>query len=252
MTKSNLYDHDYDRSNNSSNSPLISINSMAKACHYSRHTFFKFNQSKGQISDWNQHKYVLASDDFIVSLLKGLEHEVGEASGWLMYLIGKDWGTEDAHGFKTWFERDYRLSISKSNLNFALETWWWPLTAQGWGKWNIDLNSIKEGFIFIDLYDSAVAKSMGNIGKPVCFLYAGLLAGFFSIMLNRGLSSTEIQCYSMGNNFCRFLIGSENRVKAAEFWLSSGATAQEIEKRLIDQETTESDELIDMLGKGGL
>ena len=81
---------------------------------------------------------------------------------------------------------------------------------------------------------------MGNIGKPVCFLYAGLLAGFFSVLLNRGLSSTEIQCYSMGNTFCRFLIGSETRIKAAEFWLSSGATATEIEKRLLDQESDSS------------
>ena len=219
---------------------LLPLTPLSQVCHYSRHTYFKFDQSQGLIKDWNQRQFILASDDFIVSLLKGLEHEVGEASGWLMYLIGKDWGTEDAQDFKIWFERDYQLSISKSSLKFALETWWWPLTAQGWGKWNIDLSSIKEGFIFIDLYDSAVAKSMGNIGKPVCFLYAGLLAGFFSVMLNRGLSSTEIQCYSMGNNFCRFLIGSETRIKAAEFWLSSGATAREIEQRLLQQEADDS------------
>ncbi|PZO35676.1 MAG: 4-vinyl reductase [Pseudanabaena frigida] len=231
---------------------LFPLTPLSQVCHYSRHTFFKFDRSKGQIADWNQHKYVLASDDFIVSLLKGLEHEVGEASGWLMYLIGKDWGTEDAKSFKTWFERDYHLSINKSSLIFALETWWWPLTAQGWGKWNVDLSSIREGFIFIDLFDSAVAKSMGNIGKPVCFLYAGLLAGFFSVMLNRGLSSTEIQCYSMGNNFCRFLIGSETRIKAAEFWLSSGATAQEIETRLLNQEDTESSGSSQLMETGGL
>jgi hypothetical protein len=35
----------------------------------------------------------------------------------------------------------------------------------------------------------------------------------------------------MGNDFCRFLIGSEKRVKAAEFWLTSGATAKDIEQR---------------------
>jgi len=231
---------------------LISLTSLSQVCHFSRHTFFKFDQSRGQIQDWNHHKYVLASDDFIVSLLKGLEHEVGEASGWLMYLIGKDWGTEDAKDFKIWFERDYHLSINKSSLKFALETWWWPLTSQGWGKWNVDLSSIREGFIFIDLFDSAVAKSMGNIGKPVCFLYAGLLAGFFSVMLNRGLSSTEIQCYSMGNNFCRFLIGSETRIKAAEFWLSSGATAQEIEQRLLDQDISNSNGLSQAMETGGI
>ena len=231
---------------------ILPLTPLSQVCHYSRNTFFKFDQPKGQIRDWNQHQYILASDDFIVSLLKGLDHEVGEASGWLMYLIGKDWGTEDAKNFKIWFERDYQISVSKSNLSFALETWWWPLTAQGWGKWNVDLSSIREGFIFIDLFDSAVAKSMGNIGKPVCFLYAGLLAGFFSVMLNRGLSSTEIQCYSMGNDFCRFLIGSETRIKAAEFWLSSGASAQEIEQRLLEQDAANNTGITQAMDTGGI
>ena len=69
MTKSTLHLQD---------ESLIPIPSLSQVCHYSRHTFFKFDQSKGQIRDRNQHQYVLASDDFIVSLLKGLEHEVGE------------------------------------------------------------------------------------------------------------------------------------------------------------------------------
>jgi predicted hydrocarbon binding protein len=210
--------------------------SLSKVCHYSRYNFFNFDLNQGTVFDWNSQQNLLTSEDFIVGLQKGLEHEVGEASGWLMYLIGQEWGTQDAEAFKIWFEKDYNLTLKKSNLRFALETWWWPLTAQGWGKWAIDLDSIKEGFIFIDLYDSAVAKTLGNVGKPVCFLYAGLLAGFFSVAFERGLSSTEIQCYSMGNTFCRFLIGSEKRIKAAEFWLSSGATAKEIEKRFIAKE----------------
>jgi hypothetical protein len=210
--------------------------SLLKECHYNRDTFFKFDLERGQIFDWHGQQNLLATEDFIVGLQKGLEHEVGESSGWLMYLIGKNWGVEDAKAFQIWFEKYYNLTLKKSNLMFALETWWWPLTVQGWGKWNVDLSSIKEGFLFIDLYDSAVAKTLGNVGKPVCFLYAGLLAGFFSTAFERSLSSIEVQCYSMGNSFCRFLVGSEKRIKAAEFWLSSGATAQEIEQRLLAKE----------------
>jgi predicted hydrocarbon binding protein len=205
--------------------------SLQRACHYSRYKFFKFRPEKGQIFDWNHQQNLLATEDFIVALQKGLEHEVGEASGWLVYLIGKNWGTEDAKLFQSWFQKDFGMTLKTANLRFALETWWWPFTAQGWGKWNVDLNSVKEGFIFVDLFDSAVAKTLGNVGKPVCFLYAGVLAGFFSVAFERNLSGIEIQCYSMGNSFCRFLISSEKRVKAAEFWLTSGATAQDIEQR---------------------
>lgn len=215
---------------------LDSLPSLTQVCHYSRYNFFNFDQKQGTIFDWNNQQNLLTTEDFIVGLQKGLEHEVGEASGWLMYLIGKEWGTQDAETFQTWFEKDYGFTLKKANLRFALETWWWPLTAQGWGKWNVDMDSIKEGFLFIDLYDSAVAKTLGDVGKPVCFLYAGLLAGFFSIIFEKNLSSTEIQCYSMGNSFCRFLIGSEKRIKAAEFWLNSGATASEIEQRFQSKE----------------
>ena len=35
----------------------------------------------------------------------------------------------------------------------------------------------------------------------------------------------------MGNDFCRFLLGSEDRIQAAEFWISSGANANEIAER---------------------
>ncbi len=216
--------------------PITALPPLSKVSHYSRYKFFNFDTEQGTISDWNSQQNLLTTEDFIVGLQKGLEHEVGEASGWLMYLIGKEWGTQDAKAFDQWFEKDYNLTLKKSNLRFALETWWWPLTAQGWGKWNVDLSSIKEGFLFIDLYDSAVAKTLGNVGKPVCFLYAGLLAGFFSVAFEKTLSSTEIQCYSMGNTFCRFLIGSEKRIKAAEFWLTSGATAKDIEKRFNSKE----------------
>jgi hypothetical protein len=56
----------------------------------------------------------------------------------------------------------------------------------------------------------------------------------------------------MGNNFCRFLIGSETRIKAAEFWLSSGASAQEIEQRLLDQEATNAIGITRSMDTGGI
>jgi predicted hydrocarbon binding protein len=205
--------------------------SITKVCHYSRYNFFDFEAESGIVRDRHQQRNLITTEDFIIGLQKGLEHEVGDASGWLMYLIGQEWGKEDAEQFKDWFQEQYGFHFKESALRFAFETWWWPLTAQGWGKWNVDLSSIKEGFLFVDLYDSAVAKTLGDVGKPVCFLYAGLFSGFFSVFFERALSSTEIQCYSMGNDFCRFLIGSEKRVKAAEFWLTSGATAKDIEQR---------------------
>lgn len=211
--------------------PPIAIPSTKDVCHYSKSQFFKFDIDRGKVIDYHHQRNLLVGEDFIVSLLKGLEHEVGEAAGWLCYQIGYDWGKQDAAIFATWFKEFYNLTLETSNLAFALETWWWPYTAQGWGAWSPNLTSRDSGFFYVDLFDSAVAKSLGYMGKPVCHLYAGLLAGFFSSAFNEKLCSTEIQCYAMGNDFCRFLIGSEERIQAAEFWIASGANANEIATR---------------------
>lgn len=218
--------------------------STLRKCHYSSAQFFKFDMENGRIEDYNRQRNILVGEDFIISLLKGLEHEVGEAAGWLLYQIGYDWGKQDAVLFQSWFKEFYGLTLETSNLAFAMETWWWPYTAQGWGAWSPNLSSLESGFVYVDLFDSAVAKSLGYMGKPVCHLYAGLLAGFFSVAFSQELSSTEIQCYAMGNDFCRFLVGSSERIQAAEFWFTSGANAIEIAQRFENQEIAPEPDLL--------
>jgi uncharacterized protein len=198
---------------------------------YNRTKFFQFDMEQGKIEDYHHQRNLLVGEDFIVSLLKGLEHEVGEAAGWLCYQIGFEWGQQDAVLFQSWFKEAHNLTLETANLAFAMETWWWPYTAQGWGTWSPNLSNRESGFFYVDLYDSAVAKTLGYVGKPVCHLYSGILAGFFSVAFKQNLCSTEIQCYAMGNDFCRFLLGSEERIQAAEFWISSGANANEIATR---------------------
>jgi uncharacterized protein len=214
------------------------------AVHYSRAQFFNFEMEQGKITDYHRQRNLLVGEDFIVSLLKGLEHEVGEAAGYLCYEIGVEWGKQDAVLFQSWFKEFYNLTIETSNLAFAMETWWWPYTAQGWGTWSPNLDNRNSGFFYVDLFDSAVAKSLGYMGKPVCHLYSGILAGFFSVTFQQSLSSTEIQCYSMGNDFCRFLLGSSDRIQAAEFWIASGAKATEIAERFEAGEIAPEPELL--------
>ncbi|MGB8702576.1 MAG: V4R domain-containing protein, partial [Thermosynechococcaceae cyanobacterium] len=148
--------------------------------HYSLDNFFRFNQQDGSILDWNGGRNLLVTEDFIVGLIEGLEEEVGSASAVVMYNIGEEWGSRDAKFFQTWFEQEYERELRQANLSFAFEAWWWPFTTQGWGNWDIDLSDQKNGFMFVNIFDSAVARTLGDVGKPVCHLYAGMFAGFFS------------------------------------------------------------------------
>jgi hypothetical protein len=73
---------------------------------------------------------------------------------------------------------------------------------------------------------------MEKVGKPVCHMYAGMFSGFFSVYERAQKESIEVQCYAMGNDCCKFLVGNQERVNAAEFWRREGANAEEIVQRL--------------------
>ena len=201
--------------------------------HYSLKDFFSFQNNTGTISDWNESRNILVSENFIIGLIAGLEEEVGDASGVVMYNIGQEWGKQDAQFFRSWFLKEYGYQdFSQLNLMYVLEAWWWPFITQGWGNWEVDMSEQKNGFMFINIFDSAVARTLGDVGKPVCHIYAGLFAGFFTSLIKKELGCIEIQCYAMGETFCKFLLGKKDRIDAASFWHNEGATARDIEKRL--------------------
>jgi uncharacterized protein len=206
--------------------------------HYSLRDFLDFNTEAGTLTDWNESRNILAGEDFIIGLIQGLEDEVGNASAVVMYNIGKAWGAKDAQFFRNWFKQEYEYeqTIGQTNLSYLLEAWWWPFTAQGWGNWEVDFSEQKNGFMFVNIFDSAVARTLGNVGKPVCHLYAGLMAGFFSDLIQKPLGCIEIQCYAMGETYCKFLLGKQDRIDAAAFWQNEGATVRDIEKRLLNGE----------------
>ena len=201
--------------------------------HFSLKDFFSFRTNTGTITDWNDSRNILVSENFIIGLIAGLEEEVGDASGVVMYNIGQQWGQEDAQFFRSWFLKEYGYeNFSKLNLMYVLEAWWWPFISQGWGNWEVDMSEQKNGFMFINIFDSAVARTLGDVGKPVCHIYAGLFAGFFSNLIAKELGCIEIQCYAMGETYCKFLLGKKDRIDAASFWHNEGATARDIEKKL--------------------
>jgi len=216
------------------NEPMGFFKNQKLQSHYSLQDFLIPDPAKGIINDWNGIRNLLTSEDFIIGLQKGLEEEVGIASAAVMYTIGCEWGQRDAEFFTQWFEREFNRSIRHTNLAFLLETWWWNFAAQGWGRWQMNMRDRKQGFMFISIYDSAVARTLGDVGKPVCHLYAGLFSGFFTALVGKKLECIEIQCYSMGESFCKFLLGGSDRIDAVAFWLNEGATSRDIEQRLKD------------------
>lgn len=202
--------------------------------YYDPEDFFVRNPETGEIRRRDGLRSIAISEDFIASLLAGTAQEVGEeAARAILYQTGVRWGLEDMRNFQPAIEKEFGgTPFSEMHLNFILETWWWPLTTQGWGGWKYDFSMKKQGIFTIDLHDSVIAQSLERLGRPVCYWYAGLFAGLFTHLSKRDLSTIEIQCYASGHDVCRFMVGSDKRINPAAFWVEEGATAQEVLEKL--------------------
>jgi predicted hydrocarbon binding protein len=200
--------------------------------HYTEDQFYRHDPKSGVVQNVYGQRLIRVSEDFIVAVLGGLEDEVGDAAGEIMYKCGYEWGMEDMRSFSRRVQAEFEVEMAKMNIGMLLETWWWPLQIEGWGGWRYDFRQGKQGLIFIDLFESAVAQSLGDVGKVVCHFYAGLFAAVFSVLARRQLACIEIQCYAMGEDYCKFLVSTDKRVNAAQFWRNEGATSKDILAKL--------------------
>lgn len=200
--------------------------------HYDLNSFFRWDLARGTVTDWNGAVNFFASEDLITAFMDGLAEEVGDAAPVVLYQMGRQWGELDGQAFAGWFSEEFQRPLRQTNLLFLLETWWWPFTAQGWGRWEIDLSLQKQGFLLLNIFDSAIARTLGVVGKPVCHLYAGLFAGFLSYLVQQALECAEIQCYSLGATYCRFVVGKAAAIQPVYGWVNQGLGVRDIEKRL--------------------
>ncbi|MCU0654014.1 MAG: XylR N-terminal domain-containing protein [Polyangiaceae bacterium] len=199
---------------------------------YNLEDFYQFDPERGTIQTRNAQRAVMVSEDFIAGLIAGLDEEVGDAAAVVLYKCGYQWGVADMKKFEATFAREFGQDMQATHINMVMETWWWPLQTMGWGSWEVDLSKGDQGIVVVNLYDSAIAKTLGEVGKPVCYLYAGMFAGVMSHLARRPLSGIEIQCYAMGATYCRFVVGAESRINAVEFWLEEGASASDVLAKL--------------------
>jgi uncharacterized protein len=199
--------------------------------YYHPDEFFRQDEQCGAIYLRDGQRAAKVTESFINGLHLGIEEEVGNVSALLMYKCGQEWGQQDMKRFNNRMRQEFgggKLDIWQMNKRFVFECWWWPLTVEGFGGWSLDMSFVKRGLTVVELRNSAVAHAMKIVGKPVCHLYAGLFAGVFSVYEREERQSIEVQCYSMGNDVCKFIIGDQKHVNAADFWRQQGATAGEI------------------------
>jgi predicted hydrocarbon binding protein len=76
----------------------------------------------------------------------------------------------------------------------------------GWGS--LRVGSLREAVATLDSEDWAEADPESRLDHPGCHLTTGMFADFFGRVAGEPLAVLEVECRSMGDARCRFLIGS--------------------------------------------
>jgi uncharacterized protein len=201
-------------------------------CHYAADQFLQFDATAAAVTNVYGQRLLRVTDNFIRALTRALTDELGARAGEAMYAIGKRWGEADMKAFVPRVEQEYGCAFDKLGMGVMLETWWWPLRAAGWGVWRHDFSHSRIGLVFVDLHHSVAAQSAGKTGKPACHLYAGLYSAVFGFLAHRELACTELECVAKGDAQCRFLIAAPRRIEVALSLRESGATIDQIVRKI--------------------
>ena len=136
--------------------------------HYHPGAFFRHDPTAGHLS--NSHGQAL----FRLSLAEfdSLCSAVDEAT---LYRTGELTGLADLSEAVPRISGELNRPLEKVNLNRLLQTWWWPMRAQGWGEVRFDFSRRDRGLMVARLTQA----SGGRTGQFLAGLFASVL-GYFA------------------------------------------------------------------------
>lgn len=209
----------------------VTVEREFKPNYFNPNDFTYFDPDAGAVVSHDGLRMLLAGDVMILSLQQALEGFADDASAEILYEIGFDWGQRHFANTDRFIFENYGFhpNVPDSPLSGYAFLCDRGTAASGWGRFFL----IEEnGLVYVHLHNSCYAMTVGRIGRPACHLYAGLFAGIFSAASETELACIEVMCYSMGADFCRFLLGSREQIDAAAFWLESGMTYESLSEAM--------------------
>ncbi|PKM61218.1 MAG: Fis family transcriptional regulator [Firmicutes bacterium HGW-Firmicutes-4] len=72
------------------------------------------------------------------------------------------------------------------------------------GIGQIVITDMSDEKIVFRLDDCFTCSDMENMGKPVCYFEAGILAGAVSTISNQDMDAVEVRCNALGDSYCEF------------------------------------------------
>jgi uncharacterized protein len=218
---------------------MIAVADLVKDEHllgnyYSPDAYIQGDFEIGLVENRHGSRLIAMPQTLLRGIFAGLDREVGQATGVVLYNCGRWWGKNFYRRFLEEISSYYgKPLLEMETVEFlqCLKQCW---KTHGWGTIEFDFSYYQKGFIVITTFNSAFAEAAGSNSSPSCSAEAGILSSFFSQMTGKNLQCVQTACESLGAEQNYFILGLSDRLKSAETAADKGLGHAEIMKCLVD------------------
>lgn len=186
----------------------------------------------GLLETRNGSRLIALPEVFLQGVFAGLEEELGQASGIVLYNCGRWWGKSFYRRFIHEVSDYYEKPLAQMEMAEFLSCFKQCWKTHGWGVIDFNFDYYPQGFILAKTVNSAMAENATQGKGFACQLEAGVLSAFFSQLTGEELACVQTSCESLGAEANHFVIGLGERVKLANAWLEEGHDHPTIMERL--------------------
>lgn len=170
----------------------------------------------------------------------GLEEEIGQATGVVLYNCGRWWGKSFYRRFIQEVSEYYEMPLAQMEMAQFLSCLKQCWKTHGWGVINFNFDYYSQGFIVVNTVNSPFAEAAPQGKGFACQPEAGILTSFFSQLTGENLGCIQLSCESMGAESNYFVIGLDERVKLAKTLSEEGHDYSTILDRLLESNSADS------------
>ncbi len=156
---------------------------------------------------------------FMEGLFAGLNEEIGQATGLVLYNCGRWWGKNFYRRFVEETSAYYETNLAQMEMAGFLSCFKQCWKVHGWGVIDFDFDYYPQGLISVSTVNSPFAQTAPDNQEFSCQLEAGILSSFFTQLTGEELACIQTSCESMGAKHNTFIIGLETRIEVVKTWL---------------------------------
>ena len=203
---------------------MININELIsqkpqQGNYFAKDAYVRGDFEFGLIENRQGARLIALPEVLLQAVNASLQEEVGSAAGIVLFNCGRWWGKNFYRRFAQELNDYYGKPIAQMEMVELLQALKQCWKTHGWGLLNLEMDHYQQGFLIVEVKNSAFAEVENKGDLPQCFLEAGIFSAFFSELTGRNLHCVQTSCESLGAESNYFVIGVSDRLKPVEDWL---------------------------------